>query len=44
MTEIKQSEVLIRPAITDMSTCAGYHFGQSELSRELEAGKKNIIL
>lgn len=40
MTEIKQSEVLIRPAITDMSTCAGYHFGQSELSRELEAGKK----
>ncbi len=40
MTEIKQSEVLIRLAITDMSTCAGYHFGQSELSRELEAGKK----
>lgn len=40
MTEIKNSEVLICPAITDLSTCAGYHFGKNELTRDLEAGKK----
>lgn len=38
MTEIKGSEVVVRPAIKDMDTCPGYNFGKHEMSRELEAG------
>ena len=36
---IPQSQSILRPRITNMDTCAGYHFGQHELARELEAGK-----
>lgn len=38
MTEIKGSEVTVRPAITDMSACPGYNFGKHEMDAELEAG------
>ena len=40
MTEIKGSEVTIRDAITDLSTCPGYNFGQNEITWQLEAGEK----
>lgn len=38
MTEIKGSEVLIRPAIKDLTVCPGYNFGQNEIQRQLEIG------
>ena len=38
MSEIPGSEVVIRPAIKDLSTCPGYNFGKNELTWQLEAG------
>lgn len=38
MTEIKDSEVMIRPAIKDLTLCPGYNFGQNEIQRQLEIG------
>ena len=33
------SSQVLRPMITDVKTCAGFHLGKHELARELEAGK-----